>query len=93
MIIYEDRVDSTWWRKSGHELAPEDIGGVLDAKPEVLVLGTGASGLVRVLPETETLLRDKGISLVAERTGRACSNYNRMVSEGTRVIAALHLTC
>jgi len=93
VIVYEDRVDSAWWRKSGHELAPEDIGEVLDASPEVLVVGTGASGLVKVLPATEALLREKGITLMAERTGRACAAYNRMLSEGTKVIAALHLTC
>jgi len=93
VIIYKDTVDSAWWRTEGHELAPEDISGIVSAKPEVLVVGTGASGVMRVLPETERLLADQGIRLVVDRTARACTEYNRLVSQGENVVAALHLTC
>ena len=93
VIIYGGRVDSAWWRKEGHSLALEDIREVIDEKPEVLVVGTGASGVMRVLPETAKLLKERGIRLVADRTAQACTEYNKMVSEGKSVVAALHLTC
>ncbi|MGB8657420.1 MAG: MTH938/NDUFAF3 family protein, partial [Candidatus Zixiibacteriota bacterium] len=52
VIIYPDGVNSSWWRKEGHELCIDDLGGVLDGKPDVVIVGTGNPGLMKVLPET-----------------------------------------
>jgi hypothetical protein len=92
VIIYPDRVEASWWRKVGHELCLDDIKDVFTEKPDVLVVGTGYSGLMRVLPEVEEALREKGIELKVERTKRACDVYNEL-SRSRKVIAALHLTC
>jgi len=92
VIIYPNRVDSTWWRKEGHKLQTEDITEIVNEKPEVLVVGTGRFGMMRVMPEVENLLKSLGIQLVAEKTETACREYNRL--KGSRkVVAALHLTC
>ncbi|MFC1932941.1 MTH938/NDUFAF3 family protein [Chloroflexota bacterium] len=53
IVISPDRVRDNWCRKTGHELCLEDIAEVIAGNPEVLVVGTGASGLVKVLPEVE----------------------------------------
>jgi hypothetical protein len=92
VIILPDRVVAGWWRKEGHTLHPEDLEAVLDAAPEVLVVGQGASGLMRVAPETEQALRTAGIELIALSTGQAVEAYNRLRGERA-VAAALHLTC
>jgi len=92
LIIFTNRVKANWWRREGHSLRIEDIEEVVGEKPEMLVVGTGHSGLMRILPETEEYLKSKGIELVAQRTTEACRTYNRLV-KGRRVIAALHLTC
>jgi len=92
VIIYPDRVDSRWWRKEGHELSPEDIEGILEEKPEILVVGTGNTGFMKVLPETEAYLKQRNIKLIAERTDKACETYNHLC-KSQKVIAALHLTC
>jgi len=92
VIIYPDRVDSSWWRKEGHQLQPADLQGVLAAAPEVLVVGTGYSGCMQVLRETEELLKRAGIELVAVPTEQACQRYNALRGK-RRVVAALHLTC
>jgi hypothetical protein len=92
VIIYPDHVEDNWWREEGHSLSPVDLWAVVQAKPEVLVVGTGYSGLMRVLPETEKYLREHGIRLVAERTTGAVRIYNQLC-QSTRVVAALHLTC
>jgi hypothetical protein len=57
-----------------------------------MVVGTGRSGLMRVLPETEKYLREHGIRLIAERTTEAVRIYNQLC-QSTKVVAALHLTC
>ena len=93
VIVFPDRVMSDWWRNEGHELCPADLWEVVQAKPEVLVVGTGHSGLMRVLPETEKYLKAQGIKLVAERTAEACRTFNRLLRSGKKVVAALHLTC
>jgi hypothetical protein len=92
VIIYPDHVQDNWWREEGHSLSPVDLWAVVQAKPEVLVVGTGHSGLMRVLPETEKYLREQGIRLIAERTTEAVRIYNQLC-QSTTVVAALHLTC
>ncbi|UCE15325.1 MAG: Mth938-like domain-containing protein [Candidatus Bathyarchaeota archaeon] len=93
VIVFPDRVRDSWWRREGHQLHVKDIEeAVQEEKPEVLVVGTGHSGLMKVLPETEKYLKSKGIELIAQSTREACKTFNRIV-KSKRVIAALHLTC
>lgn len=93
LIIYPGRVEAGWWRCSGHELHPADLAGVLEAAPEVLVVGTGKWGRMRVLAETEALLQERGISLIVLQTDAACRTFNQLLRTGSRAVAALHLTC
>lgn len=93
LIVFPDRVESGWWRVEGHRLRVEDLKDVLVFEPEVLVVGTGAFGLMKVTDEVEKALAERGIQLVARKTADACNVYNELVREGKRVVAALHLTC
>lgn len=92
VIIFPNRVEDSWWRKEGHQLQVEDIAGILREKPEILVVGTGYAGLMKVLPETNELLNAEGIRMIAENTRKACETYNQLY-KSKKVIAALHLTC
>ena len=92
VIIYPDHVEDNWWREEGHSLSPVDLWAIVQVEPEGLVVGTGRSGLMRVLPETEKYLREQGIRLVVERTTEAVRIYNQLC-QSTKVVAALHLTC
>ncbi len=92
VIIYPDRVNPNWWRKRGHELNLQDIQEIFEAKPETLVVGTGYSGLMHVLPETRKQLESQGIELIIEDSKKACQTYNDLC-KSKKVIAALHLTC
>jgi len=92
VIIFPDRVSHNWWRKSGHQLCLEDVPEVITEKPEVLVVGTGAAGLMKVLPEVQQAVEAQGIKLIVETTEKACHTYNQLC-HSQRAIAALHLTC
>ena len=92
VIIFPDRVRDNWYRKTGHQLCLEDVAEVMTESPEVLVVGTGASGLVEVLPEVERGVEAQGIKLIMEATDKACHTYNH-ICHSQRVIAALHITC
>lgn len=92
VIIYPDRVDSSWWRKEGHKLQLVDIQAVLDANPDALVVGTGYYECMKVMPEVEAELQARSIELHVAPTQRACDIYNELKGQ-KRVVAALHLTC
>lgn len=92
VIIYPGRVDGAWWRQEGHLLRVADLEEALQAGPDVLVIGTGSYGVMRVPGETVDLISAKGIVVKVERTGKAVEVYNDLQGTGT-VIAALHLTC
>lgn len=92
VIIYPGRVDSAWWRKEGHLLRFADLEEALQAWPEVLVIGTGYSGVMRVPAETVARIAGRGIEVRVEPTAKAAEVYNRLQGVKT-VIAALHITC
>lgn len=92
VIIFPDRVGDNWWRKRGHQLCLEDIAELITERPEVLIVGTGASGLMKVLPEVEQTTQSRGINFIAETTDKACHTYNNLC-RSQRTVAALHLTC
>ena len=92
VIIYKDRVDDAWQRVEGHKLCLSDIAQILDKKPEILVIGTGADGVMNVPADVIASIEAKGIRVIAKKTGDACEDYNQL-SATKNVIAALHLTC
>lgn len=92
VIIYPERVDSSWWRKEGHSLYIVDLKDVINAKPEILVVGTGYTGLMVVPEETISYLKSKGIEVHVARTVKAVEIFNDL-QKNKKVIAALHLTC
>ena len=93
VIVFPDRVRANWWRREGHRLHIEDLDEVIREKPEVLVVGTGYSGLMEVPPETRKHLQNLGIQLIIQKTREACETYNQLLKSGRRAAAALHLTC
>ncbi|MFB0546967.1 MAG: Mth938-like domain-containing protein [Anaerolineae bacterium] len=92
VIILPDRVIGNWWRNEGHELCPADLWEVVQAEPELLIVGTGYSGRMEAPSETRDYLEGKGIDLRVERTAEACRVYNRLCGS-RKTAAALHLTC
>ena len=92
VIIFPNRAKDNWWRKEGHALHIEDIELVVAEKQEVLIVGTGNYGLLKVLQETKEYIESKGIELIVEQTEKACEMYKE-ISKNKKAVAALHLTC
>ena len=93
IIILGDTIQSNWWRKQGHLLSAEDVQPVIAAGPSVLVVGCGASGLMKVPEKTRQVLQEHNIQLEALDTYKAVQRFNELSQAGTNVAAALHLTC
>ena len=92
LIIYPDRVDPSWWRLKGHLLQIDDLQDILNEEPGILIIGTGAVGIMKVPKELKKHLQAKNIELYVERTGKAVEVFNS-ADKSKKVIAAFHLTC
>jgi len=92
VIIFPNHVRDGWWRKEGHRLSIEDLKDALEAKPEVLIVGTGYYGFMKVPKEVKEYLTSKKIDLIVEGTKEAWKTYNRIALTKS-VVAAFHLTC
>ncbi|MDZ7372519.1 MAG: MTH938/NDUFAF3 family protein [candidate division KSB1 bacterium] len=93
VIVDNHSVRPNWWRKEGHKLQLEDLQQVIEeVAPEVVVVGKGKFGMMRVSPEVERYLAEKGIELQAAPTAAAVEEFNRLVDK-RRVLGAFHLTC
>ena len=92
VIIYQDIINDRWWRKSGHLLQIEDLKDIIVYNPEILIVGTGAHGLMKISDETKNYLKLKGIELITADTEKACKIYNDLKGK-RKVVGAFHLTC
>jgi len=89
-VIISDKIES-WWRKESHQVYPKDIQGIIREKPDLLIIGTGAYGAMKVNEETKEILKQNNIEFVSVKTEEACRIFNETTDK--KVIAALHLTC
>ena len=90
--IYPDRVDASWWRKEGHNLCIQDIQDIIDYRPEVLIIGQGQPGLMKVHENIQEAIRKAGIKVYVSGTEKAVRLYNELHRK-RKAVAALHLTC
>ena len=93
VIILRGIVQANWWRKRGHLLSAEDLQPVITAKPSLLIVGCGASGLMKVSDEVRHVLLEEDIQLEAVDTAKAVERFNELSQTGVNIAAALHLTC
>ncbi len=94
LIITPEKVIPNWWRGKGHKLQIEDIKEVLEEhKPEILVVGKGKFGMMKVSKELETYLHERNIELYEKESGKATQKFNKFLNEKKNVVGAFHLTC
>ena len=92
VIIYPEKVDSSWWRIEGHLLSIADLSEVIKYKPDVIIIGTGAYGVMEVQNEVLEYLSKKNIEVQINKTDSACKIYNQL-QKTRKTVACLHLTC
>ncbi|MEA3356106.1 MAG: MTH938/NDUFAF3 family protein [Candidatus Bipolaricaulota bacterium] len=93
LIVFEDEILSPWIRRKGHHLFVEDLQWIIECRPVIVIIGTGAFGRLAVPRETSEALLEKGIKLLSFNTAAAAEEYNTRAARGERVAACLHLTC
>lgn len=91
LIAMPDRVFTGWDADSARELRAAHLQPLLDAKPEVVILGTGET---QVFPEPALFmtLMDLGIGFEVMDNAAACRTYNILLGEGRQAALALIMT-
>jgi len=69
------------------------IDDILTARPQILVIGTGYAGNMRVPDAVRQTLENHQIKVIAQTTADSATTFNRLAAEGKDVAGAFHLTC
>ena len=93
LIIHKNKVQADWWRKRSHHLILADIPCLQKEKPDLLIIGKGKFGLMKVDKEIIEYCEQNDIILIFKDTSHAVDIFNDMQDSGKHIIAAFHLTC
>jgi hypothetical protein len=92
-LILGGSVRAGWWRKKGHMLSVKDVQPIIEVNPDILVVGCGALGMMKVPAEIQKFLTEHKIEVEMLSTSRAVERFNELSQSEANVAAALHLTC
>lgn len=85
------------WRLTGtrHQpgIQPADIQDIVGQGVEVMILSRGMQLMLHTCPETEQMLRERGIANFIEETKQAVKLFNELMQHGKRVGGVFHSTC
>jgi uncharacterized protein len=91
VVVTPKEIIGDWPPQQFEDLSPEHFKVLADLKPQIVILGTGAS-MQFPDPALYADLVNQGIGVDVMATPAACRTYNLLVMEGRKVAAALLLT-
>ena len=90
VIVYWD--GEVRHRSSSHSFTKRELMDVLMKDPEIVVIGTGTAGLMKVDPDVHIKARMEGINVIADKSLKAMSEFNKL-AKNKKVAAVIHVTC
>ena len=91
--IVDGKTVPDWWRRSGHSVEIDEVQDILASKPEILVIGKGQPGYMKITGSLRKHIEEKGIKLIEEPTREAIQTFNRLYGTGNPVSGGFHLGC
>ncbi len=91
LIVFPLKIRNSWWRKNGHILQNDDLMEIYRTRPDVLVVGTGQFGKMKISQEVRDQCKSLGIELIEEQTPYAIKTFNKI--ENKVKVGAFHITC
>jgi hypothetical protein len=79
-------------RESSHTFSKEELIDMLIKGPEVILIGTGTAGCVKIDKKAEDLAKKSNVEIVVKNTADAVNEFN-IKSKSKKVVAMLHITC
>ncbi len=92
LILYPDHIDASWWRVEGHRLCLQDLDAAMSVKPDILLIGTGYSGVMQVPDDVRRAVTQKGIDFYVAKSGEAADLFASFPRD-KKMVAVFHLTC
>lgn len=77
---------------TGHVIAQDEISMLLKDSPELIVIGNGQDGVLKVKKEQIEEM-ERICKVVVEKTPDAIKKINDAIKEGKKVNALIHTTC
>ena len=87
LIVAPDVPIQAWGAVDSDQLRAEHFAAILELKPEVVLVGTGAKQRF-LAPETTAALSQAGVGFEVMDTAAACRTFNILLAEGRRVVGA-----
>lgn len=79
-------------RLGSHTITRNEIENIYKLRPDVILVGTGTSGLAK-LSGSAKVLEGAGLNLVVLPSSLAVAKFNQLTDDGKRVAALIHVTC
>jgi len=93
VILYPDELNTDWYHGKGHLFQLQDLEEITTKfQPQTLIIGTGASGVMKIAEDVATACETRNIELISKTTAKATEHYNKL-EDKSQTICALHLTC
>jgi len=91
LIILQDKIIDNWIREEGHFLQTQDLFEIFQSKLDILIIGTGAYGLMKVSDDLIKKLNNMKIDYFIVNTNEAVRKFNDI--KDRIKVGAFHLTC
>lgn len=88
LVVLPDSIITDWQATDFDSLTAAHFEKLVELKPEVVLLGTGAKHRF-IHPKLTKALTEAGVSVECMDTAAACRTYNILMSEGRKVATAL----
>ncbi|MFO8018817.1 MAG: MTH938/NDUFAF3 family protein [Promethearchaeia archaeon] len=90
LILLKRKIIPHWWRDKGHHLQKSDLDKVLSFEPDVLIIGKGYYGRMKV---PNNLVETLEFEVISAKTKKATKIYNQKLQKNKKIAGAFHLTC
>lgn len=95
--VWPGRVKEWDWNLTGTRhrpgIQPADIDDILAHNVDVMILSRGMECMLYTWPDTEHLLRSRGIAYHIAETQQAVDLFNTLTRQGKKVGGVFHSTC
>ena len=81
------------YRGKDHIIELGEFMKILKSEPEILVIGAGQNGIVKVSEVVAEWAKNKKVDIYSEATPKAIDIFNAFVSQGKKAVGIFHVTC
>ena len=89
-VFWDGKVE---YRMKEHVIELGEFIKVARKEPEVLVIGMGQSGSVKIATEVVEFAEGRKIEIFTEVTSKAVEIFNAFAQQGKKVVGIFHVTC